>query len=485
MSVLTSPDLVPVDKAGTETGEKPKVGLLLLTANWFIQIGASGGTGLPQQLREDAARINAALGADLEVVNTGVIATREQLRESIALFRKEDVDLIVACQITWGEDWLIIEAAQTLADLPMLLWCFSPVRTLPETLTMGDLFRTCGPVGALQASGPLKRLGTKFSFAFGSYENPTAIRRIVAFSRACHAARALKKASVGVLPYRCDQMSGTWVDEFRLKKEIGPDLKYISVGDYAKLCAAVPDETVQAYVNDLKTNFKIAPKVTEKGLEKSARASIGLARVVEQYGLDALAFNDIAEELHQVMGLRACLYVPELFDRAVVSMEAEVGGAVALLMLKKLTNLPPMYVEIFTYDERDNAILAGHAGIYDINLAENKDAVLIEPDGEYVESEPDSAWMRFRAKSGPMTLLCLFCDVERFKMVISSGECIGGKDKLLGDPHAYVRLKTPLPEFFEKCVRTGMTQHWALVHADVVDELVALADVLGLEKVLI
>ena len=184
MSVLTSPDLVPVDKAGTETGEKPKVGLLLLTANWFIQIGASGGTGLPQQLREDAARINAALGADLEVVNTGVIATREQLRESIALFRKEDVDLIVACQITWGEDWLIIEAAQTLADLPMLLWCFSPVRTLPETLTMGDLFRTCGPVGALQASGPLKRLGTKFSFAFGSYENPTAIRRIVAFSRA-------------------------------------------------------------------------------------------------------------------------------------------------------------------------------------------------------------------------------------------------------------------------------------------------------------
>jgi hypothetical protein len=42
-----------------------------------------------------------------------------------------------------------------------------------------------------------------------------------------------------------------------------------------------------------------------------------------------------------------------------------------------------------------------------------------------------------------------------------------------------------LSEFFEKAIKTGMTQHWALVHDGVVNELVVLADVLGLEKVLI
>ena len=476
-----------VAKYGATSGVKPKVGLLLMTAEWFAQIGASQGSfqGLPQQLQDDAARINEALCSELHIVNAGVIATRQQLGEAVDLFKKEDVDLIVACQITWGEDRLIIDAVQKLPHIPFLLWCYSPFQKLPEQMSMRDLFRASGPVGALQASAPLKRLGKQFGFAFGSYKNQDAIRSIVAFSRACQTARELKNAMVGILPYRCDQMTGTYVDEFRLKKEIGPELKYISINDYSRICAGIPDEAVEGFVSDLKASFRVAENVTEAGLAKGARVSLGLAKVVELYKLDALSFNDIAEELHQTLGLRPCLYVPALFARAVVSMEAEVGGAVALLMLKKLAKKPPMYVEIFTYDESDNCLLAGHAGIHDINLAESKDAVLVEPDGEYVESEPDSCWMRFRARGGHVTMLSVFCDVDRFKMVITSGECLAGREKLLGSPHAYIRINAPLAEFFAKAIKTGMTQHWAVVHDDVVDELVALADVLRLEKVLI
>jgi L-arabinose isomerase len=91
--------------------------------------------------------------------------------------------------------------------------------------------------------------------------------------------------------------------------------------------------------------------------------------------------------------------------------------------------------------------------------------------------------MRFRAKGGRVTLLSVFCDVERFKLIISFGEALSGPPKLLGSPHAYVRLKTPLAEFFERAIRSGMTQHWALVHDDVVDELVALADILELDHI--
>jgi hypothetical protein len=73
-------------------------------------------------------------------------------------------------------------------------------------------------VGTLQASAPLKRLGKEFDFAFGSYKNQDAVRSIVAFSRACQTARELKNATIGVLPYRCEQMTGTNVDEFSAKE---------------------------------------------------------------------------------------------------------------------------------------------------------------------------------------------------------------------------------------------------------------------------
>ncbi|MBL7199489.1 MAG: hypothetical protein ISS56_05025 [Anaerolineae bacterium] len=466
---------------------RPKVGLLLLTAEWFSQIGASQGVfqGLSHLLDVDAANIEQALGVYLEVVNPGVLATRAQVSEAIERFEREGIDALVACQITWGEDRLILDAVEKLPQTPLLLWCYAPFRRLPVPMTMRDLFRASGPVGAVQASGPLKRLGKAFGFAFGSYEDKEAIHRIVAYAKAAQTVRELRRATIGVLPYRCDQMTGTYVDEFRLRKEVGPTLKYISVQDYRSACEQIPDETVAAYVRGLKAGFRISEQTTEAGLFNGARASLGLAEVVAAHDLDALAIEDISEELHRAIGLRPCLYVPALFERAVVSMEAEVGGAVALLMLKMLAGKSPMYSEVFTYDREGNCLLMGHAGVHDISLAESTGDVLIEPDGEYVESEPDSAWMCFRVKAGQVTMLSVFCDVDRFKMVIASGEALGGEDRLLGSPHAYVKLAVPVASFFEQSIRTGMTQHWALVHDDVVDELIALADIAGLESVVI
>ena len=171
--------------------KKPKIGLLLLTAEWFAEIGASAGSfqGLPQLLDEDAAKMVRALGMELDVVSPGVLATREQVGKAVKRFRRESVEAVVACQITWGEDRLIIDAVEKLFDVPLLLWCYSPFTSLPERMTMRDLFRASGPVGAVQASGPLKRLGKEFSFAFGSYEDAKAIKKIVAFGKAAKVAR--------------------------------------------------------------------------------------------------------------------------------------------------------------------------------------------------------------------------------------------------------------------------------------------------------
>jgi L-arabinose isomerase len=466
---------------------RPKAGLLLLSAEWFIQVGAHQGrfSDLPRNLDQDAAQIEASLASAMDVVNPGILTARQQVTEAVARFKQEDVDLVIVCHVTWAEDRLILEAVQQLPSVPLLLWCYAPFSRLPDPLSMSAMFRASGAVGTLQASGPLKRLGRSFGYAFGSYANPSAIQQIVAYAQAARVARRLRRAVIGVLPYRCDQMTGTYVDEFRLKHEIGPELKYISTHDYGDICNQIAGEEVAAFVTGLRRTYPASPELTAAGLERGARVSLGLAELAKRYHLDAIAIEDIGEEMHRVIGLRPCLSVPALFERAVVSMEAEVGGAVALMMQKMLSGQPPMYTEIFTFDESENCILAGHAGIHDIRLAESPADVLLEPDGEYVETEPDSAWMRFRARGGQVTLLSVFCDVDRFKLVIARGEALGGKPMLLGSPHIYVHLQTPLAEFFEKSLRTGMTQHWAVVHADTVPGLLALADILGLEKVVI
>jgi L-arabinose isomerase len=466
---------------------RPGIGLLLMSAEWFAQIGADQGLfkELSNSLHQDEVAIVQALSAELEVMNPGILTKSGQVRDAVEQFQKADVDLVVACQITWGEDRLILEAARQMSSVPFLLWCYSPFQRLPEQMTMADLLRSSGPVGTVQASGPLKRLEKPFGFAFGSYDNPETIRKIVVYAKAAQVAKGLGQVRIGVLPHPCDQMTGTYVDDARLKIELGPELRYISVHDYRDICEQIPSDQITERARDLSSNFNVTPEVTKAGLERAVRASLGLALTVRKYDLDAIAIEDVGEELHRIMGIRPCLYVPELFDRAVVSMEADVGAAVSLWILKRLSGKAPMYTETFTYDEGENTLLMGHAGIHDLELADRRQDVLIEPDGEYLESEPDSAWMRFRAKGGHVTLLSIFYDTPHFKLILSQGEALPGKEKLLGSPHILVKKTIPVAEFFEKSIRTGMTQHWMVVHADVMDQLIALAEILGLEKVVI
>jgi len=468
------------------TNQKPKAGLFLLSAEWFAEIGASKGyySRLPGLIAQDGLKINEILQKELDIVNPGIIDSKEKTKKAAELFKKENIDLLVICYLTWGEDRLMLKVLKELPEVPILLWCYSPFQELPKTLNMVDLFRSSGAVGIVQASGPLKRMGKNFGFAFGSHKNKDSIKKIINYSKAAKLTNDLKEITVGLLPYRCDRMTGTFVDESRLKKEVGPEIKNISVPEYYKISREIPEKRIEKYLKELKENYRICG-VNDKALFKGARASLGLAEVVNRFDLNALALNDLAEELHKAMGLRPCLYVPSLFEKAVVSMEADVGAAVALFILKRLTGKPPMYTEIFTFDEKENTVLAGHAGIYDINLAKCKADVTIAPDAEYMEAEQDTCWMQFRAKGGEVTLLSLFCDVDKFRMIISSGKALSGKEKLSGSPHIYIKLKTPLKDFFEKSVKTGMTQHWAVVHQDVAAELIALADILNLDRVIV
>ena len=138
-----------------------------------------------------------------------------------------------------------------------------------------------------------------------------------------------------------------------------------------------------------------------------------------------------------------------------------------------------MFTEIFTYDEQQNQILVGHAGMHDIRLAENRSAVTITPDYEY-PSERAGVWMAFSVKPGPVTLLTITSDQKGLHFVAAKGEALPAKGRLEGYPNALVRLDIPLKSFFAVTTSVGTTQHWALVPGDLRGGISKLACVLDI-----
>ena len=91
----------------------PKAGLLLFEAKWFLDlgIGEKGGSvgDLDTLLKKEIDKIEDSLKEKINLINPGIIFDIESAREALDHFKKEKVDLIIVCFLTWAEDAAWIE----------------------------------------------------------------------------------------------------------------------------------------------------------------------------------------------------------------------------------------------------------------------------------------------------------------------------------------------------------------------------------------
>lgn len=467
---------------------KPKIGLLPLAADWFWRQNIQGGGGryrrLPGLVERDVAALTRAVSADLDIVSPGLVHTVPQAAAAARTLRAARIDLLLVCSVIWSEDQPLLRVLRELPEVPVLVWCYAPTDTLPARVSMTELFRRSGPVGALQHSAPLKRMGRRIACVCGAPTERTTLRQIRDYAEAARVAHELRRATIGLLPGPCAAMTGTITDATRLRRALGPTVKRISVRDFAACVRSVGRSETAAFVRRLTQRYRVAG-VGRDSLFQAARASLGLARLAETRRLDALAINDLEPALHAAVGVRPFLEVPEFFARGrVLGMEGDLTTTVGLLIARRLAAAPPMFTELFAFDRKRHAVLAGHAGMHDLRLAESARGIRLTPDYEYCEANAlAGAWLEFRAKPGWVTLMSLFCDVKRFRLVLAGGRALAGGPRLEGFAHALVRLDRPVDAFFRLAIRSGMTQHWVVVHEDIRDRLRALAAILDVECV--
>ena len=413
-----------------------------------------------------------------------MITTSQQAKQAAAAYQQANIDGLIICPMTWSQDEPLLHILEVTPNTPTLMWCYCGLKqTTGDPLGLVELFHGSGPVGSLQSSGLIRRLGRRVEVVVGHHESDEALAGVEDFARAASCAADLRKARIGVLPHRCEAMSSTWVDEFALRQQIGPALCPITTSEYEHVCRELPEAEVDTFLAWVRNTHKVKG-LTDESLDHSARASIGLAAMFRRFDLDALAYNDTNEQLLSSVGVRAGLYVPELFARGgVIAMEADVGAATTMLILQKLTGQPPMYTEIQNYDLADNSVLLSHAGIHDYRLASDPNDIVITADPEYAETNPlKGAFGEYRVKAGAIAMVNFVHGNEGFQMTATLAESLEGPVLLRGFPHLSARMETPLSVFFEKAIHRGVTQHWTVVHdRGVIRRLETLSRIIGFE----
>lgn len=473
-----------------EDNSKIKIGIVFFIAKWFEEVVLGKDETSKEfvnMLQKDSKRIIERLSKSGEVVETPLVTSIEKAREASKKLIVADVDCVIYCFLLWSEDEYLLVFRDLMKIKPSILWGYVPYRKAPSISNSMTLFRNSGIVGTFEGFGVIKRMGIDYFYVTGSIEDESTFRKINEILEAAKMYTELKNIKIGILPYRNDQMIVTYVDEFRLYSQIGPSVDYISVLQLKEASDAIPDKNIRDYIREIKSKFKIKYNINDDNIIKSARASLGLEKIIFDNNLDALALSDLNPELHRVLGLRPVLYPEKLAaSNKVVGNEGDLGATTGMCILRRLTGNPVMFAEIFNIDIEDNSIVAGHAGPSNYLMAD-KDCVTITPDYELMNAttDIDGVWMEFIGKPGKVTILNFICKNDNFQLTALTGKSIGKELRLEGYPHYHVQLDSSLMDFLDSNAKNGTSHHWSIVQGDVKNHLSLLADMLGIEKVIL
>ncbi len=450
---------------------RPKVGLILLRAQWFDEVVA-----LPELaggIEHDTALLIETFPAELELARQWVVNSQERLDECVRALSSLNLDLILLTFQVWAEDFFLQPLVRALNGQPLAVWCYQPGTHPPQPASFCDVLRYSGPVGTLEGLGTLRNLGVPFSFLVGTPGRPQLNAELVNIARAGALFQALKRKKIGLLPSHSDQMQSTYVDEFRLRADLGPAVDILSIGDLERAAAVISPQDTAKFVSTLRERYPVR-EVKPETLAQAARTSLALGRLLQEHRLDVLSLHDISAELHQVMGLRPCFYPPDSNGEhpGLYGLEGDLGAATAMLALQHLAGGALLFVEFWFWDESLNQIVGGHAGIQNPDVGRPGE-VFISKDYEFCQSDrTEGAHYQFACKPGRVTLLQLRYTAKGIWQAISlGGEVVDGPPRMEGYPHAVIRPDVNVLEFFRQIAQVGTNQHWIMAYGDIRESL--------------
>ena len=445
---------------------------------------------LPGRIDQDAKRLAEILGKDFEVIYPGLAGNVAESVKVGKVLREKEVDLAVMYHATYLDDAMSIAFVDELGTIFPVLFLSQGLETFVGETDLTNLGRCWGNNSTVQFPGTFRRCrpDLRYGFVFGGLENPRAIGEIAEYARAARAVKSLKGKLLAFFPHRSHgvPMYDTFPDESKMIGQTGIRVDYLYIIDLLEEMENVSRSDNEALVKELYEKYEVV-EPPRKEVEQSSRLFLGLERMLERKGVDALCIDYAAGMIPHCRAL-PCLAMALLIDKGVVvASEGDIGVGVAGLLIKDITGKPIHFWEHLGFDEDKNWVIGGHEGGsagFTMAKAGTKPRLrktqYIDFDG--IPGAPHFGVLpEFITHAGPVTLLSLFRGSVDYEMSIARGESVDTDPMPICYEHTVFKPRTPLNDYFRRIAEVGVCHHFALVHAEIAPELFKVAQIMGMK----
>ena len=427
----------------------------------------------------------------VEVVNLGLIDNPVKALEAGHQFREADVDVIFLHVTTYALSSTVLPVVQR-AKVPVIILNLSPAAAIDYASfnKMGDRTAMTGEWLAFCAACPVPEIANVFNRAKIDFhqvtgmleEDPVCWRDVDAWIEAARVAHTMFHNRLGLMGHYYGGMLDIYSDTTLQCATFGGHLEIVEVDELAALRREVTAAQIKACVAKFKRVFAVQDDCSQAELERAARTSVALDRLVKEHDLGSLAYYYMgtgnAENEDAISSI--ILGNSLLTARGIpVAGEYEVKNAQAMKIMDTF-GVGGSFTEYYAMDFNDDVVLMGHDGPGHIKIAEGKTKV--RPLKVYHGKVGRGLSVEMSVKHGPVTLLSVVETKDgKLKLLVAEGESVPGPILEIGNTNSRYRFSIGARKFVNDWNAHGPAHHCAVGIGHIADKIDKLGQLLRLE----
>ena len=429
--------------------------------------------------------------AGVQVVNLGLIDTPEKALAAGHEFRQADVDLIFLHVTTYALSSTVLPVVRR-AKVPVIILNLAPATAIDydwfnrigdRTKMTGEWLAHCQACPVPEIANVFNRCKIPFFQVTGMLDNdPAAWTEIREWVEAARVAHVMEHNRLGVMGHYYGGMLDIYSDLTQQCAHFGGHVEVVEVDELQALRREVGEAEIKQRVAEFRTSFDVQSDCAEEELERAARTSVALDRLVEIHKLGSLAYYYLgtgnAENENVISSI--ILGTSLLTARGIaVAGEYEIKNAQAMKIMDSF-GAGGSFTEYYAADFDDDILLMGHDGPGHIAIAEGKTKV--RPLKVYHGKVGRGLSVEMSVKQGPVTLLSVIQTVDgKLKLLMAEGESVAGPILEIGNTNSRYRFSIGARRFMNEWNQHGPAHHCAVGVGHIVSKLQKLGALTGIE----
>jgi L-arabinose isomerase len=429
----------------------------------------------------------------IEIVTLGLIDTPEKAFQAAHDFRAADVDLIFLHVTTYALSSTVLPVVQR-AKVPVIILNLSPEAAIDyatfnkmgdRTAMTGEWLAHCGACPVPEIANVFRRARIEFHQITGQlHDDPECWNEVDAWMDAARVAGVMFHNRLGLMGHYYCGMLDIYSDTTLQCAHFGGHMEIIEVEELAALRREVTAGEIGERVEHFRAVFDVQHDCLEEELQRAARTSVALDRLVKEHALGSMAYYHMGTgSVENEDAISSIILGNSLLtaNGVPVAGEYEVKNAQAMKILDSF-GIGGSFTEYYAMDWKADVVLMGHDGPGHIAIAEGKTKV--RPLKVYHGKVGRGLSVEMSVKHGPVMLLSVVESGDgRLKFLVAEGESVAGPILEIGNTNSRYKFSIGARRFVNDWNSHGPAHHCAVGVGHIAHKVEKLGKLLGMETV--